>query len=375
MYSIIKNPNERTFPLISRRNFMPSTPSSGAQCLHFAYRLEDLQAEIEKRTFYLGKFRRGENGEVPHLLDLIGMSRDEGDLLYSFAKAAMADVFDSVNQYTLHIPKEYVWKKPLSKEPIQVSTKPIVSLPTFTPSTEIVNDAESIVVYANLQDTTSPLIDADKYDISFDIILQLNTEVVSCVNNTKIAKTRVVSHHVDKDSIICTNKTSGEWFVSPQTIFVPMEEQTEFVSSEKITSVISVSIDQSSVKAEERNEKMLHAGDVIIYQNKEYEMIVDTDTNNLNIATDAVLFDKNNTLSDGIHYYMEVPCYINDTAAEPLDNAILEALVNRIIWKWLVLAYPNEAAAYDTIYKDSVNSIRMRCNVLQKNWQKTPRIL
>ena len=81
MYSIIKNPNERTFPLISRRNFMPSTPSSGAQCLHFAYRLEDLQAEIEKRTFYLGKFRRGENGEVPHLLDLIGMSRDEGDLL------------------------------------------------------------------------------------------------------------------------------------------------------------------------------------------------------------------------------------------------------------------------------------------------------
>ena len=375
MYSIIKNPNERTFPLISRRNFMPSTPSSASQCLHFAYRLEDLQAEIEKRTFYLGKFRRGENGEVPHLLDLIGMSRDEGDLLYSFAKAAMADVFDSVNQYTLHIPKEYVWKKPLSKDPIQVSVKPIVNLPTLTPTTEIENDAESILFSANLQDNTSPLIDADKYGISFDIILQLSTEVVSMTDGSKIAKKRVVSHHVDKDSIICTNKTSGEWFVSPQVIFVQMDYQTEYVSSEKITSVLSVSIDQSSVKADERDEKRLHAGDVIIYQNKEYEMIVDTNTNNLNIATDAIPFDRNNTMSDGIHYYMEVPCYINDTAAEPLDNAILEALVNRIIWKWLVLAYPNEAAAYDTIYKDSVNSIRMRCNVLQKNWQKTPRIL
>lgn len=375
MYSIIKNPNERTFPLISRRNFMPSTPSSGAQCLHFAYRLEDLQAEIEKRTFYLGKFRRGENGEVPHLLDLIGMSRDEGDLLYSFAKAAMADVFDSVNQYTLHIPKEYVWKKPLSKDPIELSLRPAVALPTLQQKTAIGDSGESIIISATMQDTSSPLIDGDKYNISFDETLTVETEVISTFDNSPIKKTKLISVHVDGSSVVCTNKTTGTWMVLPQTISIPLEKQTEYCTSEKIVKVVSSGVISSSVFAEEKEPVKLHAGDVVVYNNKEYEIVLDTDSNKIDIATDTIPFDKNNTISDGIHYYMEVPCYINETAAEPLDNAILEALVNRIIWKWLVLAYPNEAAAYDTIYKDSVNSIRMRCNVLQKNWQKTPRIL
>lgn len=375
MYSIIKNPNERTFPLISRRNFMPSTPSSGAQCLHFAYRLEDLQAEIEKRTFYLGKFRRGENGEVPHLLDLIGMSRDEGDLLYSFAKAAMADVFDSVNQYTLHIPKEYAWKKPLSKDPIKLSLRPAVALPTLQQETAIGDSGESIIISATMQDTSSPLIDGDKYNISFDETLTVETEVISTFDNSPIKKTKLISVHIDGSSVVCTNKTTGTWMVLPQTISIPLEKQTEYCSSEKIVKVVSSGVISSSVFAEEKEPVKLHAGDVVSYNNKEYEIVLDTDSNKIDIATDTIPFDKNNTISDGIHYYMEVPCYINETAAEPLDNAILEALVNRIIWKWLVLSYPNEAAAYDTIYKDSVNSIRMRCNVLQKNWQKTPRIL
>lgn len=375
MYSIVKNPNARNFPLVNKRHFMPATPASGAVCLHFAYRLEDLQAEIEKRTFYLGKFRRGENGEVPHLLDLIGMSRDEGELLYSFVRAAMADVFDGINQHTLHIPKEYLWKKPASQTPIQVPAIPAVSLPTLQQSTKIGTDGESIVLSATMTDTTSPRIDGDKYDISFDETITIETEVVSSLDGSRIKKTKVVSHHVDAGSIVCTDKTTGKWAVMPQTIVVPLDGQTEYCSSEKIVAVKSVGVVSSSVVAEDKEPVILHTGDLIEYNGKEYEMLTDTDSNRFDATKDAMLFDKNNTLSDGIHYYMEVPCYINETAAEPLDNAILEALVNRIIWKWLVLAYPNEAAAYDTIYKDCLNSIRMRCNVFNKNWQKTPRIL
>lgn len=375
MYSIVKNPNARNFPLVNKHHFMPATPASGAVCLHFAYRLEDLQAEIEKRTFYLGKFRRGENGEVPHLLDLIGMSRDEGELLYSFVRAAMADVFDGINQHTLHIPKEYLWKKPASQTPIQVSAIPAVSLPTLQQSTKIGADGESIVLSATMTDTTSPRIDGDKYGISFDETITIETEVLSTLDGSRIKKTRVVRHHVDAGSIVCTDKTTGKWSVMPQTIVVPLDGQTEYCSSEKIVAVKSVGVVSSSVVAEDKEPVILHTGDLIEYNGKEYEMLTDTDSNRFDAAKDAMLFDKNNALSDGIHYYMEVPCYINETAAEPLDNAILEALVNRIIWKWLVLAYPNEAAAYDTIYKDCLNSIRMRCNVFNKNWQKTPRIL
>lgn len=375
MYSIVKDRHARKFQPVNPCHFMPSAPSSASQCIHFSYRLEDLQKEIEKRTFYLGKFRTGQNGEVPHLLDLIGMSRDEGELLYSFVKAAMADVFDGINQYTLHIPKEYVWKKPTAQSPINVSPIPTVSLPTLQQTTKIGTDGESVIISATMTDTTSPLIDGDKYSIAFDETLTLETEVISTVDGSSIKRTRVICHHVDEYSVRCTDALTGQWIVLPQTIVVQLDEQTEYCSSEKIVAIKSVGVLSSSVVAKEKEPTMLHTGDLIVYNNKEYEMVVDTDTNHFGVTKDAMLFDKNNTMSDGIHYYMEVPCYINDTAAEPLDTAILEALVNRIIWKWLILSYPNEAAAYDTIYKECLNSIRMRCNVFNKTWQKTPRIL
>lgn len=75
--------------------------------LHLYYPLALLQEEIHKRTSYLGKHRGTEN--APHLLDLIAMTKDESDLFHSFARSAMAKVFDPLGKHTRHIEKAYIW--------------------------------------------------------------------------------------------------------------------------------------------------------------------------------------------------------------------------------------------------------------------------
>ncbi len=81
----------------------------GDSMLHLWYKLDFLQAEIDKRSAYLGKFRRTE--EAKHLLDLINMTTDESNLFIPFARAAMADVFDALNLYTPHCKKAYFWNE------------------------------------------------------------------------------------------------------------------------------------------------------------------------------------------------------------------------------------------------------------------------
>lgn len=79
------------------------------EILHLWYKLDWLREEIDKRSSYLGKFRRTE--EAKHLLDLINITRDEDDLFVPFAKAAMADVFDVLQTYMPKTEKAYFWRE------------------------------------------------------------------------------------------------------------------------------------------------------------------------------------------------------------------------------------------------------------------------
>ena len=68
---------------------------------------------------------------------------------------------------------------------------------------------------------------------------------------------------------------------------------------------------------------------------------------------------------DSIHYGLNWKCCgSNINAVEPLDTAIFEALVARIIYKWLCYSYPDEAPRYLNEWNESLEQIRHRCNIL-----------
>lgn len=75
--------------------------------LHLWYKITAIQEEVDKRSSYLGKFRRTE--EAQHLLDLIRFSKDEENMFIPMAKAAMADVFDVLFPNMPKHEKSYWW--------------------------------------------------------------------------------------------------------------------------------------------------------------------------------------------------------------------------------------------------------------------------
>lgn len=90
-------------------DLLENVHSFSCEVLHLWYKLEWLRKEVDKRSAYLGKFRRTE--EAKHLLDLINMTVDEYDLFIPFAKAAMADVFDALLKYVPKHEQTCFWRE------------------------------------------------------------------------------------------------------------------------------------------------------------------------------------------------------------------------------------------------------------------------
>ena len=72
----------------------------------------------------------------------------------------------------------------------------------------------------------------------------------------------------------------------------------------------------------------------------------------------------------GAHFDFDVSYNMTNEDIAPLRAIVLEALVERVIYKWLSLAYPQEAAAYDGLFQQSLTTIRDRSNEFRALWSK-----
>lgn len=370
MYSVSKSSKVTPCSPAEHRHFYAASIPSSNSCIHFSYSLLALQQEIEKRTFYLGKYRRTE--EAQHLLDLIGMSRDEGDLLYPFVKAAMADVYDNLNINTIHILKEYEWKEP--QEAITIATKGQLSQEiNHNVIATISDNKRAIIISGTVENDSADNIDVSKYRITADFTIDVTAKYNIIGTNVIVSPVKHITFNIPAEHLRSIG--NNVWQIVPLHIEVPLEPQSTMTSAETIDQVSSPTFVLDSLKLEEINPTELSVGTIIDVEGQTYEITQDTNSNVLNLKKQAKKVDPNETLVEGIHYYLYVPNFINLSSVAPLDNAIMEALVNRIIWKWLVLSYPTEAATYDTLYQDSLKSMALRCNIFNKHWQQVPRIL
>lgn len=72
----------------------------------------------------------------------------------------------------------------------------------------------------------------------------------------------------------------------------------------------------------------------------------------------------------GVHFDFDVEYRMTEENLAPLRTSILEALVLRVIYKWLILSYPSEAAAYDTLFQQSLITVRNRSNEFKALWSE-----
>lgn len=117
---------------------------------------------------------------------------------------------------------------------------------------------------------------------------------------------------------------------------------------------------------------VFHAGQYVEYNGELYMAIDDGDSDNI---TGKLVPTED--YRDSIHYGLNWKCCgSNINAVEPLDTAIFEALVARIIYKWLCYSYPNEAPRYLNEWNECLNQIKHRCNILNgpQIVNRTPRL-
>ena len=376
---------------IPDKHFCPATPMSGERTLHLYYSLLNLQKEIEKRTFYLGKYRSDE--QAPHLLDLIGMSRDEADVLYPFAKAAMADVFDALNRSTIGLPKQYNWE---DKKKILEIRRRLQKTGITSPALTAVSRVDKIYISGSISigaaggEITADVLDTDIARPNLEVTLSYVTKrsVIATGGSVSIPHTEKFIIH--KDGIFPAVGSGGTYSSAISFMFpVELKMQDGTYTREELDSTSSITASCNVLTDWEfTNPVPVAIGETFTVKNDntpdaEYEADLDfTENDIVNDPSDASILkvahlvnNLDSILEEGIHYYIAFPNYLNESLIAPLDNAILEALVNRIIWKWLCLSYPNEAQAYDTFYKEAIEALKTRCDIFRKNWaSKTPRL-
>ena len=248
--------------------------------LHLWYKIAAIQDEIDKRSSYLGKFRRTE--EAQHLLDLIRFSKDEENMFIPMAKAAMADVFDVLFPNMPRHEKAYWWN----------------------------------------EGTDTVVIDASHLD---DGRLHLSE-----------------TDEADEDGYVLVDE-------------IPVDDDGFILIAEGGVDEDGYIIDDgSSVET-----IPFHAGQYVEFKKDLYMAI--EDGSNKDYAGKLVPTED---YRNSMHYGILWRCKSNINAVEPLDVAIFETLVARIIYKWLEYAYPDEASRFLNQYNEGLVAIRNRAGIL-----------
>lgn len=314
--------------------------------LHLWYKLEWLQKEIEKRSSYLGKFRKTE--EAKHLLDLISMTKDEEDLFYPFAKAAMADVLDALMRF---MPKEkhcYLWRE--GRETITIN-----DLPKF----DFLGNGGGYDIQLYSQQSIQGEIGFTPQGIDFTqvgatALLRLTYTVgfIIKATNTEIIEQRQINLMQEFDKLDKSNNWIATIDYSPELAPEQAETSAEYIKSLDAYKVVSGIYYY-------RNPIIFHGGDYVEWNGQLYLAIMG---GNANYPSECLVPTPD--YRDSIHYLIGYPMDKSITLAGAIDTAVFEALVARIIFKWLEYAYPDEAERYLTAYNEELEKIRRRCLIL-----------
>lgn len=346
MYTITKNPY----------NDLPK--------LHFNYRLAELQEDVERTTSYLGKFRRTES--AAHLLDLIAMTKDESNLFVPFAKEVAIKVFEEFKKGVFNAGDSwYKYKESVVLNDVVLPPSVDINIKEMT---YVPVDDDIIIEYINF--STSDF-DKEKYALELSIEAVYKTKFHMMYDpDIQVVRDKKVKAVIPQDKIdyIGDNKFEVGSYLVPALL----DKETDITSKETIDSITSLRIIDCRVLNKE--DIQLNIGDAIKVDDVLYEITNDTSLNNLNIKKDAVKIDHLD-VNDGVHFYVDLYAFNQSSAINILDESIKNAISYGVIWKWLMLAYPDEASTYAALYDNAKQEVYSRCNIFNRQHNKVPRIL
>jgi hypothetical protein len=311
--------------------------------LHIWYKLSLLQDEIEKRSSYLGKFRRTE--EAQHLLDLISMTKDEENLFYPFARAAAGDVYEVLDRFAPRHEKAFRWRE--GQNTITIDKLPS----TKWTDSGISCSAATTTIFCNISISFIESID-DRYAVTLKVRIPYTTSYSIKRTGAEMTVNKSIESHVN----LVYDEDSDNWTAS-FSLAAALEGEGNETSAERLIGAGNAEIEE--VRLERLEPVVFKKHDWVEYDGKLYVAATDGDSNDI----EGKLVESRD-FRESIHYLIAVPRDRSLSIIEALDSAVFEALVNRVIYKWLVLSYPQEAGVYLSQYNEAIEQIRLRCSRL-----------
>ncbi|MBO7234092.1 MAG: hypothetical protein J6V13_03785 [Paludibacteraceae bacterium] len=331
--------------------------------VHFWYPIDFLAHEVWKRSSYLGKYRKSEDKE--HLLEEVSMSADERDLFIPYIRAAMADVFDKLVAYTGDVRTAFLWDEGHPTVPITEHAVPDLSIHTLEPTPEgsVLHLDVAVRLSQVLQDGYRLVGDAN---IGYVTKWEFNG---STYQTEKSSVGHVVIDASDYDA------TDGKYHFSLQ-IPLDLSSSGAHTSSEEFSFVKSYT--PINLRVESSNPKPLVPGTWIEYKDQYgnvtlYKVLNNTDTN-ADILDDRLFEQQPADFRHSVHYIIRKTPLMNHNVIEPVDVGLFEALVNCVLFKWLLVSLPSEAEIYGGLYQAEMDKIGERLKQLnQRNVMIIPR--
>lgn len=318
--------------------------NASADPLHFSFPIATLREEIEKITAYLGKFRRTE--EAQHLLDLIAMTEDENALFITYAQESTMEVWSTLSAPFVAVQKNGWWQE--------------TATDAYSAGVHYLFDLHYVMTPNETEPLRAAILEALVNRIIYKwLLMSYPNEAKQYETNYQQALAHIAKHCNDFKArwsglFLPLAKASMTDVFDVLAAHMPKHEKALWWREGQETAVFSddPALPSPPVK--------YYAGQYVEYNGDLYMAIEDGDSDDF--ATKIV---PSEDYRDSIHYGILWNCSSNINAVEPLDVSVFEALIARIIYKWLQYSYPVEAKRYLDEYNEYLAQIKNRARILE----------
>lgn len=314
--------------------------------IHYYYPLDMLREEVYKRTSMIGKYRLTKEGE--NMLDATALTQDESDTFDFLAEDGAHEVFEKIIAYTDDKLRSFLYN-----DGAENSVTRAENLGNTFAQTSLTTTASTTSVKWDYQYNLANALNAGEQ-------LRLTFEGVYIVRNfMSVNEQRTFEHTVLVNSAAVGNNTLKDIEFVPELDTTP--SGTIGVLPEVFKGVVSVKLKEYAF--EYATPAIVPVGTWVDYttakgENHVYYAIAESDMNADLNDTSLYLNMDGQDLRYSVHYIVNKPIWVRENSVTKTDRSIFEALVAFIMYRWFLIAQPQEAEPYMLEYEKRLIDVK-----------------
>lgn len=313
--------------------------------IHYYYPLDMLREEVYKRTSMIGKYRLTKEGE--NTLDAMALTQDESDTFDFLAEDGAHEVFEKIIAYTDDRVRSFIYNDGADNTMKRTeSLGNTIRNGKLTTSDDIVNGS---ITYTYTFNTGKALGDGEQIVLVFSgkyrVRNFMGRNEIRDFEQTVVVTGAATSHKITETYTPEIDTTIGR-------LGIQAEQYKGIVE----LNIVSQTLNYTNPAAVPANTWIeytkLDGTQRLYYAIVPSDMNADIDDTNLYIDMTG------HDLRYSIHYVVNKPQWVRENSVAKTDRSIFEALVSFIMYRWFLIAQPQEAQPYLLEYEKRLVDVK-----------------